>query len=147
MAMNADQEPQNSTTAYAREWSRIIRNNASMVGVRSIIAAINDETAECRAKHADVIVACAQLLGQSIGGSQTDIAKEMRLGIMEMIDGFAMQMASLEMNDRTDRSQTTILEWFNTLGTKRGAKAAKMSVPGFNKAVKRAQENLRGQTE
>lgn len=41
----------------------------------------------------------------------------------------------------------TILEWFNTLGTKQGAKAAKMSVPGFNKAVKRAQENLRGKAE
>jgi hypothetical protein len=53
----------------------------------------------------------------------------------------------LPIENQPANFQTTILEWFNTLGTKRGAKAAKMSVPGFNKAVKRAQENLRGQTE
>lgn len=85
------------TTTYGQQWSAIIREGSSNAGISGVISAINAETKATRATHADVIVACALVLGQSIGAGPTDIAKEMRAGIHEMVNAFATQAASLEM--------------------------------------------------
>jgi cytochrome c-type biogenesis protein CcmH/NrfF len=77
-----------------QEWARVIRDNSRPDGIRHAIQGINRETLLRRANHADVILACAQILGQTIAGSGPDIAAEMRSGIMSMIDGYAMEVAA-----------------------------------------------------
>lgn len=76
-----------------QEWAQVIRRGVSDGGVRRIILAVNRETATKGANMADVIVACAQMLGQSFAPESPGVAAEMRRGIMAMIDGFAMQLA------------------------------------------------------
>lgn len=80
-------------TTRGQEWANVIRNGSRLDGVMGIILAINEETLAHRANRADVIVACAQILGQSIAPGAPEIAAEMREGIMAMIDGYAMEVA------------------------------------------------------
>jgi len=93
--MSAD-APQ--ATAAGQEWAAIIRRGASAEGVCGIIQAVNQETAAKRSNRADVIIACAQLLGQSIPPDGVETASEMRQGIMAMIDGYLMQAAVEELS-------------------------------------------------
>lgn len=79
-----------------QEWARVITNGATADGVRRAIRAMNRETAMRRANQGDVIVACAQILGQAIAGGGPEIAAEIRRGIMAMIDGYAMAVATDE---------------------------------------------------
>jgi hypothetical protein len=72
-------------------WAEVIRRSSTADGVKSVVSSINLTTHARTANQADVIVACAMILGQSIDGP--DIAAEMRRGIMAMIDGFAMEFA------------------------------------------------------
>jgi hypothetical protein len=58
-----------------------------------VIAAIDAETKVMRANPADVIVACAQVLGQSIASGGPEIARELRQAIMSLIDGYTFQVA------------------------------------------------------
>ena len=84
------------TTNYAQEWAEVVRDGSSEGGVKRVIGAVNDET-RCRlANRADVIVACAQILGQNIAG-EPEVAREIRAAIMEMVDGYAMHSAVLEI--------------------------------------------------
>lgn len=92
--MSEDQAMKNETTA--QEWSRIIRNSATNAEVRAVIEALNELTGSCRASGASVMVACAQILGQSISDSGPEISVEMRAGLLSLVDGFAMQTATLE---------------------------------------------------
>lgn len=78
---------------YAQQWARVVKDGATADGVKHVILAINRETAMRRANRADVMVACAQLLGQSIAPGGPEIAKELRQAVMAMIDGYAMEVA------------------------------------------------------
>lgn len=73
-------------------WSEMIRDGASDRGVGNILQAVNVATKLELSNRADVIVACAQILAQNITANPT-IAAEIRLGIMSMIDGYAMRVA------------------------------------------------------
>jgi hypothetical protein len=65
--------------------------------VEHIILAINHKTFDRRANNADVIVACAQVLGQSIAlAGSKEVATEIRQGIMALIDGYAMEVATTQ---------------------------------------------------
>ena len=86
--------PSNSQTTRGQEWAALIRNGSRAGSVRRVISAINRETRARQATRADVIVACAQILGQSIAPGGPEIAAEMREGIMSMIDGYAMEVAT-----------------------------------------------------
>lgn len=80
-----------------QDWANVIRSGARSDGTERVIEAINLETRKRHAKQADVVVACAQILGQVIArAGADDIAREMRAGIHEMIDGYAMQVATTE---------------------------------------------------
>lgn len=83
----------NSTTPYSQHWAKLVRDGSTDQGVMGVIAAINRETHSHRAKQADVIVACAQVLGQSIAPGGPKIASELRQAVMTMIDGYALQVA------------------------------------------------------
>jgi hypothetical protein len=72
------------------QWANAILAQANNGGVQRVITAINRE----HTSRADVIVACAQVLGQSIVPSGPVIAGEIRRGIMSLIDGYAMQSAT-----------------------------------------------------
>ena len=82
----------NETTA-GKEWAQIIRDGSSDEGVRWVILAVNRETAARRSNRGDVMVACAQILGQSIAEGGPEIAAEVRQGILSMIDGYTMEVA------------------------------------------------------
>jgi hypothetical protein len=78
-----------------QEWARIIRDGAPDREVCVVIDAINVRTASYQANRGAVIVACAQILAQSIVG-EPSISAEIRAGIVALIDGFAMQAAIQE---------------------------------------------------
>lgn len=80
-------------TPYAQYWAKLVRDGSSDRGVQGIIAAINRETTSHRSNRADAIVACAQILGQSIAPGGPEIAAELRQAIMALIDGYAFQVA------------------------------------------------------
>ncbi len=88
-----------SDETTGQEWARIIQNGATAKGVHAVITAINELTATRRVKGASVMIACAQILGQSIADAGPDIASEMRAGLHALVDGFAMQTATLESHD------------------------------------------------
>lgn len=83
----------NETTAYAQHWASLVKGGSSERGVKCIIAAINEETGRRRATQADVIVACAQVLGQSIAPGGPEIASELRQAVMSLIDGYTFRVA------------------------------------------------------
>ena len=93
MSMNEPNIPTNQTTDQAQQWAQVIRNKSSDGGVISVIEAINKQTDMHRANMADVIVSCSQILAQSIAGDAS-IAAEIRQGIISMIDGYTMQVAT-----------------------------------------------------
>jgi hypothetical protein len=78
------------------QWANVIRAEAHDDRVQRVIEAINRETHMAHAKLADVIVACVQILGQTVANAPSDpvIAGEIRRGIMSLIDGYAMQFAT-----------------------------------------------------
>ena len=82
------------STDDGQEWAKIIRSAAENRQVEKVITAVNIITERRGANRAAVIVACAQILAQSItGGAEDEISHEMRQGIMALIDGFAMRLA------------------------------------------------------
>lgn len=83
----------NQPTPYAQYWAKVVRDGSSDRGVEGIIAAISRETTSHRSNQADAIVACAQILGQSIAPGGPHIATELRQAIMALIDGYAFQVA------------------------------------------------------
>jgi hypothetical protein len=74
------------------QWANAILAQANNGGVQRVIAAINRE----HTSRADVIVACVQILGQTVANAPRDpvIAGEVRRGIMSLIDGYAMRFAT-----------------------------------------------------
>jgi Trk K+ transport system NAD-binding subunit len=56
------------------QWANAILAQANNGGVQRVIAAINRETHMAHAKLADVIVACAQILGQTVANAPSDPA-------------------------------------------------------------------------
>lgn len=77
----------------SKHWSRIVNEGSSDEGVFAIIKAINRATKSKRAGQADVIVACAQVLAQSIAGADPEIAADIRLAVLAMIEGYTYQVA------------------------------------------------------
>lgn len=88
--------PRSQTTG--QEWARVIQNGATASQVREVIGAINRLTGTHRTNGASVMIACAQILGQSITDAGPEIAAEMRAGLLSLVDGFAMQTAMEEQN-------------------------------------------------
>jgi cytochrome c-type biogenesis protein CcmH/NrfF len=82
------------TMPSAKDWAKVVRDGSTDGGVVSVILAINEETRSKRANQADVMVACAQILGQSIAPGGPDIASELRQAVMSMIDGYTYQVAA-----------------------------------------------------
>jgi hypothetical protein len=76
-----------------QHWAEVIRTGSTNDGVETVVRAINGATLSKRSNRADVIVVCAQILGQSITPGGPFIAAEMRQGIMALIEGYAMQVA------------------------------------------------------
>lgn len=84
--------PDSSRTA-AQRWARAIRAGSTATGIDAAVQALNCEIRSAHLTRADVIVACAQLLGQSVANAGPDCAAEMRAGILAMVDGYTMQTA------------------------------------------------------
>lgn len=87
--------PPTTNAVDHHRWSKMIRDGASDQGVGNILQAVNVATKLEMSNRADVIVACAQILAQNIAAEPT-IAAEIRLGIMSMIDAYAMRIAMHE---------------------------------------------------
>jgi hypothetical protein len=88
--------PETTAKGQSQYWAKVIRDGARDDQTRAVIGAINHLTRLNLANRAAVIMGCAQVLGQNISG-EPEIAKEMRDAIMELVDGFAMQSATLEI--------------------------------------------------
>ncbi len=73
------------------EWARVIQNGTSDRDVRAVISAIN----ESGVNGAAVMVACTQVLAQSITDASPDIAREVRAGLLALIDGYATRLAMI----------------------------------------------------
>jgi hypothetical protein len=82
-----------SDQIYGQHWARVVREGSSERGVMGVISAVNLVTGSRQANRADVIVACAQILGQSIAPAGPEIAREVRDAVMAMIDGYTFQVA------------------------------------------------------
>jgi|GEM_PF-6477590 len=80
----------------AQYWTKVIREGASDDQTQAVIGTINHLTRLNLANRAAVIMGCAQILGQNIAGDPS-IAKEMRDAILELVDGYAMHAAALEI--------------------------------------------------
>jgi hypothetical protein len=74
-------------------WSQTIMFSATNQGIDEMIGAMNVALRDKRCTKADVMVACAQALGQLIVPGGGEIADVMRKGIIAMIDGYRMQAA------------------------------------------------------
>jgi hypothetical protein len=74
-------------------WANVIRAGSSDEGVMAVIDALNALSAARRCNIADVLVGCAQMLAQTITFADPEIAKEIRAGIMTLIDGYATRLA------------------------------------------------------
>lgn len=83
----------------AQYWAHVVKEAARESQVNLVIDTINILTREEHANHAEIIVACAQILAQSITLASPDIAREIRLGVMSLIDGFATQHAIQKTGD------------------------------------------------
>jgi hypothetical protein len=75
-------------------WANVILKGVTKNGAQRLVLAVNHETQANRANRADVIVACSQILAQNIT-AEPSIAAEIRTGIMTLIDGYAMEVATL----------------------------------------------------
>lgn len=75
-------------------WASVIRRAIRDDAVDLVIKTINGLTGSAGSiNNASLMSACAQILAQSITKAPPDIAPEVRAGIMELIDGYAMQDA------------------------------------------------------
>lgn len=83
-------------TTMGRHFAKVIREGCEAWQVRGVIDEINALSRAHRANRAAIIMACAQILGQNISG-EPEVAKEMRAAILELVDGFAMHSATLEV--------------------------------------------------
>lgn len=75
---------------FGEHWAEVIRSVASVEETRAVLRGI--EGADTN--RAAIIVACAFTLATFIAETDPDLAKEVRAGIRQMIDGFAMQGAT-----------------------------------------------------
>jgi hypothetical protein len=76
-------------------WARVILAGANDDEGQLVIETINELTASKRVNRGSVMIACVQMLGQAIADAPPDVAREVRAGIMALIDGYAMKNAVL----------------------------------------------------
>lgn len=81
-----------------QEWGQIIIAGSDEAQIMKVIEAINDLSAKRKAMTGAIMAGCCQILGQSIAKAPPIVAKEVRLGIMSLIDGYATHSAV----ERTD---------------------------------------------
>ena len=74
-------------------WANLIIQGAREDGAMEIIAMINKISGAGRANRGSVMVACAQMMAQTIIAAGAD-AKEVREGIMTLIDDYATRLAT-----------------------------------------------------
>lgn len=75
-----------------QEWARLIMERAEDSEGDELFHAINALTKSGRINRSSLIVACSQMLAQCITDAPRD-GREIRAGILSLIDGFAMSKA------------------------------------------------------
>lgn len=75
------------------KWADLIIQRARDDDAALVVDAINKLVASRRANNGSVILACAQVLAQTIVNAPPGDAKEVREGIIGLIDDFAMRLA------------------------------------------------------
>lgn len=75
------------------EIAALFRKRASNEHLDGLMKAINDQVKETTAHRSTVIVACCQILGQVVSNSGPDIAREIRSGVITLIDAYATEVA------------------------------------------------------
>lgn len=75
------------------KWANVLMSGIKEEDVAPIIEAVNALTHAQLATRGAVIAACVQILAQTIAMAGPDIAKEMREGIVGLIDDYAMRLA------------------------------------------------------
>jgi len=88
---------------YGQHWADVIAASTTDAEATAVVNAINKVTASGQANPASVMMACVQILSQSITRADPLIAREVRAGILAMIDNFAMEFAVQEPPDDDDR--------------------------------------------
>jgi hypothetical protein len=81
---------------FDQQWAAVIWARAADADIVAVLEVINELTASTKVNQAAVMVACAQILAQSITRAPLDVAGEVRAGILSLIDGLAMQSATEE---------------------------------------------------
>ena len=78
------------------EWANLIIRGAREDGSIAIIDAINKVTASGIANRGSVMVACAQIMAQTIVDAGSENADVIRAAIMTLIDDYAIRLAMEE---------------------------------------------------
>lgn len=87
---------------FAQDIANLIRDETNDKDVERIIAVINRETRSI--KRGAVIIACAQLLGQTIAHRDgASVAGDMRAAISKLIDGYATRFSIMFADQREGR--------------------------------------------
>jgi hypothetical protein len=74
-------------------WANVIREGTRDDEVMLVMQAVNNLTMNRQAKLDSIIIACTQILAQSIVMAPPEVARGIRQGIMTLIDGYATQVA------------------------------------------------------
>lgn len=75
------------------QWANTILEATKDHEVIAVLDAVNRLTHTHKANRGAVIVACAQMLAQTIVAADPDVAREVREGIMTLIDDYAIRLA------------------------------------------------------
>lgn len=75
------------------QWANALMSGIKEEDVAPIIEAVNALTRAQLVTRGAVIVACVQILAQTIAMAGPDIAKEMRDGIVGLIDDYVLRLA------------------------------------------------------
>ena len=76
------------------QWANLIIQGALQEGAMAVIDAVNVLTHSGKANRGSVIVACAQMMAQTIVAANPADAREVRAGIVALIDDYAMRLAT-----------------------------------------------------
>lgn len=74
-------------------WANTIRQGARDDDAALVVDAINHLTATHRVNNGSVILACTQVMAQTIVNAPPGNAREVREGIISLIDDYAMRVA------------------------------------------------------
>jgi hypothetical protein len=87
-------------------WANLIIASANEQATTEVVRLINMLIRARKTNQASVIVACTQILAQCITLAPSDVAAEVRIGIMGLIDDFAMRIATSESGPQQSGEST-----------------------------------------